>query len=88
MYIITQESDIVNFDKLLRISAFTSDIDNTQTFAIVACNDFSEEPLISDVCILGVYNDITECEEVITALKDSLEKGSPVFVMPEPVVKE
>lgn len=37
--------------------------------------------------VLGIYNNTTECENVLLALIETLKAGKTVFQMPEPVIE-
>ena len=90
MTIISQDYELINFDKLAKVTMYEGEVDGTTVYAIVgfesASSDDAEISGDSDT-VLGIYNNTTECENVLLALIETLKAGKTVFQMPEPVIE-
>lgn len=88
MTIITQESELVNYNTLTRISAYEGEIDNTACFAIIAfpMDSKVEDDITDGVIHLGIYNSEEECAKIINNLINAIENEQKTFRMPDPVV--
>ena len=73
MTIISQDYELINFDKLAKVTMYEGEVDGTTVYAIVgfesASSDDAEISGDSDT-VLGIYNNTTECENVLLALID------------------
>lgn len=71
MTIISQDYELINFDKLAKVTMYEGEVDGTTVYAIVgfesASSDDAEISGDSDT-VLGIYNNTTECENVLLAL--------------------
>lgn len=88
MTIITQESELVNYNALTRISIYTGEIEDTECYAIIAFSvDSKVEDDITDGAIyLGIYNSEEECSAVIDKFITALESEEKTFRMPYPAI--
>ena len=83
MTIISQDYELINFDKLAKVTMYEGEVDGTTVYAIVGFESASSD----DAEISGIYNNTTECENVLLALIETLKAGKTVFQMPEPVIE-
>lgn len=88
MTIVTQDLELINYDKLSKIVMYSGELDNTEIFAIVGFESMSEDFESNTDIMLGVYNNSDECEEVINSLLEAISVGKAVYQMPEPAVEE
>lgn len=88
MIILNQDLELVNFDKLAKISMFSGEIEDTTVYAIVAfesiSDDDNEDVMNPDALMLGIYNNESECSEVFLSLCEAIENGKNMYRMPEP----
>lgn len=86
--ILTQESELVNYNSLTRISTFSGVVEDTECFAIIAfpMDSKIEDDITDGVIHLGIYNSEEECADVINNLIKAIENGQKTFIMPDPVV--
>ncbi len=89
MIIVTQEAELINFDKYAKIAPYIGDVDGTVIYAI-ACMPINTIDDVDDdtSVILGVYNSEAEIDEVLNRLIGAFEIGDNLFNMPEPVTEE
>lgn len=92
MTIISQNTDIINYDNIIQISVFSSEVEGTQIFSIVAFDSNSkgsvDEVDVEDVLTLGVYNSDDECYAVLSALIQTIDEFRNVYRMPAPGFSE
>lgn len=85
MTIISQDYELINFDKLAKVTMYEGEVDGTTVYAIVgfesASSDDAEISGDSDT-VLGIYNNTTECENVLLALIETLKAGKRSFRCP------
>lgn len=88
MTIITQESELVNYNSLTRISTFSGEVEDTECFAIIGfpVDSKIEDDVTDGVIHLGIYNSEEECAEVINKFIEAIESEQKIFRMPDPVV--
>lgn len=88
MIILNQDLELVNFDRLAKVSIFSGEIENTTVYAIVAfesvSDDDNEDVITPDALMLGIYNNESECSEVFLSLCEAIENGKNMYRMPEP----
>lgn len=88
MIILNQDLELVNFDRLAKVSIFSGEIENTTVYAIVAFesvfDDDNEDVISPDALMLGIYNNESECSEVFLSLCEAIENGKNMYRMPEP----
>lgn len=88
MIILNQDLELVNFDRLAKVSIFSGEIENTTVYAIVAfesvSDDDNEDVISPDALMLGIYNNESECSEVFLSLCEAIENGKNMYRMPEP----
>ena len=88
MIILNQDLELVNFDRLAKVSIFSGEIENTTVYAIVAfesvSDDDNEDVISPDTLMLGIYNNESECSEVFLSLCEAIENGKNMYRMPEP----
>ncbi|WP_449078618.1 hypothetical protein [Ruminococcus sp.] len=88
MIILNQDLELVNFDRLAKVSIFSGEIENTTVYAIVAfesvSDDDNEDAISPDALMLGIYNNESECSEVFLSLCEAIENGKNMYRMPEP----
>lgn len=88
MIILNQDLELVNFDRLAKVSIFSGEIENTTVYSIVAfesvSDDDNEDVISPDALMLGIYNNESECSEVFLSLCEAIENGKNMYRMPEP----
>ena len=92
MIILNQDLELVNFDRLAKVSIFSGEIENTTVYAIIAfesvSDDDNEDVISPDALMLGIYNNESECSEVFLSLCEAIENGKNMYRMPEPANEE
>lgn len=92
MIILNQDLELVNFDRLAKVSIFSGEIENTTVYAIVAfesvSDDDNEDVISPGALMLGIYNNESECSEVFLSLCEAIENGKNMYRMPEPANEE
>lgn len=88
MTIITQESELVNYNSLTRISTYEGEVDGTVCFAVIGfpMDSKIEDDVTDGVIHLGIYNSEEECADVINKFIEAIENEQKIFRMPNPVV--
>lgn len=87
MTIISQDYELINFDKYAKISMYEGEVDDTTVYAIVGFESTTADADSENDTVLGIYNNATECENVLLAFAEALNVGKPVFKMPEPLIE-
>lgn len=87
MTIVNQDYELINYDKFAKISMYEGEVDGTTIYAIVAFESVPDDIDSDNDTVLGIYNNTTECENVLLALIETLKVGKTVFQMPEPVIE-
>ena len=85
MTIISQDYELINFDKLAKVTMYEGEVDGTTVYAIVGFESASSDD--AEISGDSDYNNTTECENVLLALIETLKAGKTVFQMPEPVIE-
>lgn len=87
MTIISQDYELINFDKFAKVTMYEGEVDDTTVYAIVGFESTTADADSENDTVLGIYNNTTECENVLLALIETLKAGKTVFQMPEPVIE-
>lgn len=88
MTILTQNLELVNFDRVSYITVWAGLVEDTEAWTVIALdalppfNDQAGE--YSPSIQLGIYDTEEDCFEIINSLKAAIAAGKNIFEMPEP----